>query len=495
MIVSISTTTFNGNQGTGGDTDTTFVVPTYTTITIETWGPGGEGGYQQSSSASYNPSSAYTGASTSVKANDNSTVLVSAAPSGGAGAPGSNGGPGGLSSNCVGNAGTTSGGTGQNGQSFTFGGTTLAFGGNGAAAPNGGGGGLSDANVPGGQMYANPGGDPGGGGGSLGWSNTGGAVSSGVVGCGGAGSGAYAKSVYTFGVTANAPAVGDTLHLHLAQSHAGKTDPHGWVSGAGGRARIKIVVESPDIVTNAIAQTLFAPSQANTATEKFVGHASQLLARLAQEIDTTVSPMAAIAQTFAGFSQELDVTETTISEVEQLFLGFAQRLDVLESDPVVIEQTLAGFTQEIDAYCGFTSETEQTLPGFVQALEAVEIEPSYIEQMLAGFAQDAETDVEIPAGDVAGSIEQLLFGFYQRALAEVPDAVDRPIKPGHSGINEPRMSHAPPITTAELEFFRGKEYARNVQALVPPPMVAAANLTTRHFPQSRPVVDRTPLRK
>lgn len=54
------------------------------------------------------------------------------------------------------------------------------------------------------------------------------------------------------------------------------------------------------------------------------------------------------------------------------------------------------------------------------------------------------------------------------------------------------MTGAPPkepaTHPAELEMFRGLAYSREVDAMVPPTMIARRNLTTPRSPRNRPAV-------
>jgi hypothetical protein len=59
-------------------------------------------------------------------------------------------------------------------------------------------------------------------------------------GGGGGGAGAYAKSVYTAGVTSGRPAVGDVLHVNIGTPVTAPTGVR--TAGRGGNGRVTITV-------------------------------------------------------------------------------------------------------------------------------------------------------------------------------------------------------------------------------------------------------------
>jgi hypothetical protein len=215
--------------------------------------------------------------------------------------------------------------------------------------------------------------------------------------------------------------------------------------------------------TAALAQTLFGITQSATVVER---------------------ERSTIAQTLFGISQLATVIEREPDTISTMLFGFSQQLNVVEREPAAIAQTLFGISQLATDVERESDTISTTLFAPTQAASAIEIFPSTIAQTLLAPAAHVEV--------VSVRIAQTFRRRFHRDLPPIPDEAH---KPGISGIDKQKMAHEPKIHAAELEFFRGKVYARGVQAMVPPPVIAHHNLTTHQLPPSRPVVNRRPLRK
>lgn len=145
---------------------------------------------------------------------------------------------------------------------------------------------------------------------------------------------------------------------------------------------------------------------------------------------------------------------------------------------------------------------DQTLVGIEQEADAVEIVTAVIgssfrrrftvQLVLADIAQSFRR--RLVTNTASAEITTELRGFSQAARVRNVALGTHPLLPGRSGIDAPRDAHQPPISNAELEFFRARVYARGVDAMVPPPAIAAKNLTSDRLPKPRPVVKPFPQR-
>lgn len=215
----------------------TFTVPRYNTLTVEVWGPGkGGSSYTDGSIGNF----LAQGGGVATSASSVSTLSMTA-----------NGGGNGTSTSN--NGGTASGGnttntTGTNGVS---GGSSPSpvNGGTGGGSPNGGADRAGPAPLTAtgtAQMVAgNAGNAPGGGGSGPAGSKTNFSGSNSYNGAIGGPGGGYSKSVYTFGVTAGFPSVGDVLSYTVAAgsaSNAGTPSVPSSRGGAGAAGRVKFTV-------------------------------------------------------------------------------------------------------------------------------------------------------------------------------------------------------------------------------------------------------------
>jgi hypothetical protein len=218
------------------------------------------------------------------------------------------------------------------------------------------------------------------------------------------------------------------------------------------------------------------------------------LSGFAEEIDVVESIPSTIAMTLSAFEQEIDVAESIPSTIAMTLSGFAEEIDVVESIPSTIDMTLSGFSQEIDVV-----EHVDTGDTVLAAIAQTFRRRFSVQLVYADIAQTFRRRLVTQVMSAAVTTE--LFGLTQAVDAEnlTPDQVAEIIRrrirvrPGESGIDKPWATRDPPIHPGEIDFFRRKVYARNVDAMVPPPLIANRNLTTQHSNKvPRPVVDRRP---
>lgn len=219
-LVSASSTTFNSGSG-------NFTVPSYNTLTVETWGGGAGGDY-----GVVNTSLTRGGAGTA------STVSTLGMTANGGGATTGGNGAGGIGNAVTAATAATATGGNNTNTSGTTGGndtgnqaSTAQTSGVGGTAPgSGGAGGASVTTSAINQHLAgNPGTAPGGGG-------SGGADSTGVGqgrGYHGGASGAYSKSIYTRNVTSGFPVIGASLAYAVGSAGAASNGN----AGAAGRVK------------------------------------------------------------------------------------------------------------------------------------------------------------------------------------------------------------------------------------------------------------------
>lgn len=243
-----------------------------------------------------------------------------------------------------------------------------------------------------------------------------------------------------------------------------------------------------DVVTATAATTLFGITQSVTVVERGASTIAQTLFGISQSATVVEREPSTISTTLFGISQEADVVEREPATIDQTLLGISQSAMVTEKFVATVETTLFGITQSDTVVEREPTAIAQTLFGITQQADAAEVMRAEADMTLFGIAQDIRVTSSI---DAVATISTTLPLFRQAAHVHAP----KHLKPGLTGIDAPKMAHEPRIHAAELEFFRGKVYARGVQAMVPPPIIAHHNLTTHQLPPSRPVVNRRPLRK
>lgn len=250
-----------------------------------------------------------------------------------------------------------------------------------------------------------------------------------------------------------------------------------------------VIVEIPTIIDT----TLFAIVPSTFG--EIIGVIDQTLPGFSQEIDDDVELVfrATIDQTLPSFGpQEADVTVEMAAAIDQTLPGFQQEADVNVEMVAAIDQVLAGLQQEADVVVEMEAVIDMTLTGLMQELDATTQDETTITTVLPGFGQAIIVEVDNPTINPVADIAAELMGFSQRCQIVVTNPKARHGR-GNSGMVMP--SKDMPIHPGELELFRRKVYARNVDGLVPISPVAQTNLTTTRYPHSRPAVNRTPLGK
>jgi hypothetical protein len=187
----------------------TFVVPHYNTLTVNVWGAGASGNYEDGTTGVFqvgNPGGTSSVSTLSISATGGSASFVAGDATGGTGS-------GGNTTNSTGTAGSISGFTSIGGGAANGGGNVTITGGT-DASQNG---------VPGTAR---------GGGGTSG-------VGVGTPEAGGGGGG-FSQSVYTFGVTSGAPAPGASLSWAVGAGGA-STTAEGVLSGAGHNGEVQFI--------------------------------------------------------------------------------------------------------------------------------------------------------------------------------------------------------------------------------------------------------------